>query len=225
MPHDWSPEEDALLGVMPDREVARRIGVSAEITRNRRLKLGIPAYRPPPRQCRVCEKPALGRAGFCPLHRQRWRRWGKPDPEEWARAFIEGRLLTCDVCGVSFNGNLGWRYCSQECLEESQRERALERFRNMTGEEKQRAMDRHGERMRRKRQSAWHVRECVSCGEPFRSHPVYVTCGNVVCQRRNMTEQSRNHRARIALADLDQAANELERRANNERESQSGSEG
>ena len=40
--HAWTPEEDALLGTVTDREVARRLGVAPVIILNRRKFLGIP---------------------------------------------------------------------------------------------------------------------------------------------------------------------------------------
>lgn len=46
MRHKWTKRSDRLLGRMPDSEVAKRLGVSREAPRRRRIKLGIPAYRP-----------------------------------------------------------------------------------------------------------------------------------------------------------------------------------
>jgi hypothetical protein len=37
----WKPEHEALLGKMPDSEVARRLGVSSSIVKGKRQRLGI----------------------------------------------------------------------------------------------------------------------------------------------------------------------------------------
>ena len=41
---DWSAEEDAKLGAMPDGELAQQIGRTAEAVYLRRMRLKIPAY-------------------------------------------------------------------------------------------------------------------------------------------------------------------------------------
>lgn len=41
----WTPEMDALLGTLPDRAVAERLGVSPLSVSDRRAQLGIPPYR------------------------------------------------------------------------------------------------------------------------------------------------------------------------------------
>ena len=40
----WTPEDEALLGKMPDRDVAERIGAAWLTVKKRREKLGIPAH-------------------------------------------------------------------------------------------------------------------------------------------------------------------------------------
>jgi len=42
--HDWTPEDDAILGTISDHEIARRMGLSWYVVRARRVKLGIPTY-------------------------------------------------------------------------------------------------------------------------------------------------------------------------------------
>lgn len=44
----WTPEEDAILGTVPDREAARRLCRTVGSVRVRRSKLAIPAFRPKP---------------------------------------------------------------------------------------------------------------------------------------------------------------------------------
>lgn len=44
--YDWSPQNVGLLGTMTDQEVADRIGGKADAIREKRLSLGIKAYRP-----------------------------------------------------------------------------------------------------------------------------------------------------------------------------------
>ena len=46
MAHDWTPEEDALLGTATDRAIAAHVGVPPEEVRARRRALGIAAYSP-----------------------------------------------------------------------------------------------------------------------------------------------------------------------------------
>jgi hypothetical protein len=41
----WAPEEEALLGTMPDRDVAKRTGHTLNAVWIRRRKLGIAAFR------------------------------------------------------------------------------------------------------------------------------------------------------------------------------------
>jgi hypothetical protein len=57
--HNWTAAEDALLGTMIDREVARRIGLTPLSVLNRRKKLGISAARPtrPSRPPKIKSKP------------------------------------------------------------------------------------------------------------------------------------------------------------------------
>jgi hypothetical protein len=38
----WTPEERALLGTLPDKEIAQRIGKSRDAVRRKRYKMGIP---------------------------------------------------------------------------------------------------------------------------------------------------------------------------------------
>jgi hypothetical protein len=45
--HNWTAAENALLGKLPDPDVARRIGLTPLSIFRRRTKLGIPAYKPP----------------------------------------------------------------------------------------------------------------------------------------------------------------------------------
>ena len=40
----WTPKADALLGTMPDAEVARQLGVSQQTARRRRIRLGLPIF-------------------------------------------------------------------------------------------------------------------------------------------------------------------------------------
>ena len=47
--HEWTGEEVALLGKVPDEEVARRLGLSYEVVGYRRRRLGIPPCRRPGR--------------------------------------------------------------------------------------------------------------------------------------------------------------------------------
>ncbi|MCX6912693.1 MAG: hypothetical protein NT167_06550, partial [Verrucomicrobia bacterium] len=44
----WTPEQDRLLGTMPDDEVARRVGRTSMAVQKRRFRLGIACYRPEP---------------------------------------------------------------------------------------------------------------------------------------------------------------------------------
>lgn len=44
--YDWTPQNIALLGTMTDQEVADRIGGKADAIREKRLSLGIKAYKP-----------------------------------------------------------------------------------------------------------------------------------------------------------------------------------
>lgn len=44
----WTPQEDALLGTMIDKKVARRLGRRPEAVAQRRRELGIPAFRARP---------------------------------------------------------------------------------------------------------------------------------------------------------------------------------
>lgn len=46
-PHQWTPEEIALLGTMHDAEIARRMGLHRTTVSQRRRKLGIPAFASP----------------------------------------------------------------------------------------------------------------------------------------------------------------------------------
>lgn len=72
-PRVWTPEEQALLGTRPDAELARQLGVGESAISNQRRRLGIPAFVPPIRTCRVCDVKANCRAGFCHTHGERWR--------------------------------------------------------------------------------------------------------------------------------------------------------
>ena len=42
----WTPEHQALIGTMPDREVAARTGHPLKSVKHMRLKLQVPCYRP-----------------------------------------------------------------------------------------------------------------------------------------------------------------------------------
>jgi hypothetical protein len=42
--HTWKPAEDRLLGTASDRNIAKRIGVTALSVFNRRKRLGVPAF-------------------------------------------------------------------------------------------------------------------------------------------------------------------------------------
>ena len=42
--HFWTPEEIALLGTMPDKDAAERIGVTVAAVSFMRYKQGIPRY-------------------------------------------------------------------------------------------------------------------------------------------------------------------------------------
>jgi hypothetical protein len=61
--HNWTAGEDALLGTMIDREVARRIGLTPLSISNRRKKLGIPPARPtrPARPGKIMGKKPIGK--------------------------------------------------------------------------------------------------------------------------------------------------------------------
>ncbi len=41
---NWTPELDALLGTMPDVELAEQLGVNRHVVFKRRVKLGLPRY-------------------------------------------------------------------------------------------------------------------------------------------------------------------------------------
>ena len=42
----WQPEHEAMLGTMPDKQLARKLGLNPETVYRRRKTLGIPSHRP-----------------------------------------------------------------------------------------------------------------------------------------------------------------------------------
>jgi hypothetical protein len=56
----WTPEEDALLGTMPDKKLARRLKRSYEAVAFRRLKEGIPFCNPKRKSWRPEDDQVLG---------------------------------------------------------------------------------------------------------------------------------------------------------------------
>jgi hypothetical protein len=46
-PRTWTPAEDQLLGTMPDRELAARLGCTPAMVFNRRAKLDVPPFTRP----------------------------------------------------------------------------------------------------------------------------------------------------------------------------------
>jgi len=166
----------------------------------------------PAAPCRVCDGKVVSRAGFCHRHNERWRRWGRPDPAEWAAAFVEGRLNTCAVCGKRWNGHHGGRHCSPACLAAWRRERALARYHALSPQEKRVASKRALERGRARRREGWSPRRCVACGEEFLGPDWRVTCGARACRSANITRGSRAYRARRAALEVAEAAAQLERK-------------
>jgi hypothetical protein len=61
----WTPQALALLGKASDRAVARRLGISATTVFHKRLALGIPSYKPPPKRITWTAE-MLGRLGRVP---------------------------------------------------------------------------------------------------------------------------------------------------------------
>jgi hypothetical protein len=198
---------------MPDVEIARRLRINESQVNRHRADLGIPAYAVPLRICRVCDRPANCRAGFCHAHGERWRRWGKPNPDEWAAAFLAGCLNTCAVCGRQWNGYHGCRHCSPECLAAWKREAALARWHTMTPGQQQEAKARQMKRLRAKSAARLGPRTCVICGVVFDGFPWRRFCGPA-CRSKRSTEINREtrrqqYRARLH-SQLDQAIQTIE---------------
>lgn len=162
--------------------------------------------------CRICGKPAGHREGFCHTHGERWRRWGKPDPAEWAAAFLEERLSTCAVCGRQWNGYFGCRHCSPECLKASKRQYSLARFYAKTPEEKRQDTERSLARSREKRAERIEEKLCAICGETFAGFPHEVLCGKPACKSKNQTRGTRAYRSRRAVTEAAALATELKER-------------
>ena len=70
----WTPEMDALLGTLPDRAVAERLGVSPLSVSARRAQLGIPPYRSRHRDIRWT--PEMDAALYTAPARELAERWG-----------------------------------------------------------------------------------------------------------------------------------------------------
>lgn len=60
MPRNWTPNEDALLGTTIDRKVAARLGCTIMQVTNRRIALGVPAFKKNSRDWSPAELALLG---------------------------------------------------------------------------------------------------------------------------------------------------------------------
>ena len=177
-----------------------------------RIPAGRAACRQAARPCLVCGEPSVCRAGLCHTHQERWRRWGKPSPAEWAAAFREGRLNTCAVCGRHWNGYHGCRHCSPECRAAWKREVALARYHALSPEAKREAVHRSLARGRARRAARVEAKPCAVCGTPFEGFPHQILCGRPRCRARNTTRGSRAYRDRRAAREAAELGAELERR-------------
>ncbi|WP_152550536.1 hypothetical protein [Deinococcus sp. RL] len=70
----WTPEMDAALGTLPDRDVAEQLGLSALTVSSRRARLGIPSYRSQHRDVRWT--PEMDAALYAASARELAERWG-----------------------------------------------------------------------------------------------------------------------------------------------------
>lgn len=166
---------------------------------------------PSPRLCLLCAAKATHANGLCHTHGERWRRWGKPPVEEWVAAFREQRLNTCAVCGKRWNGYLGCRHCSPECLASCKRQAALARWRALSPEAKRAASLRAQERLRVQREQRKTEKPCVICGALFVGFPHQTLCGEPRCKSKNTTRGSHRYRARRAAFEAAELMAELER--------------
>jgi hypothetical protein len=66
----WTPEQDRLLGTMPDDEVARRVGRTRMAVQKRRFRLGIGDKRPERRPWTEAELALLGTLSDAELARR-----------------------------------------------------------------------------------------------------------------------------------------------------------
>ncbi len=184
---------DHLLGTMRDTDLARQLNIGADAVRYRRAKLGIAAFRPAQRLCRICGEKATHAVGLCHTHGERWRRWGKPPVEEWVAAFLAGALNTCTVCGRTWNGYHGSRTCSPECEMERRRREALARWHAKSEAEKAAATRRAKERTQRRSEERLVTVACAICGAHFVGLPFRRFC-SAPCRSKRSTEINRGNR-------------------------------
>lgn len=163
--------------------------------------------------CAVCgQRTGTKVIRMCHTHRERWRRWGSPEPwQEWAEACREDRLNTCEGCGKQFNGAQGRISLCHDCDQVRRRKRALDRWYAMSPEDRQVENERRkqrGRRETRKRRQRIQVVVCTICGREFRGFPHRKFCGTR-CRQESANRQRREIRRRVKLLQLLQEQNTL----------------
>lgn len=197
-------------GCIRDRSEMR---CAAQGKRTIHLCLGCEA--PAGKSCIICGQPRARSVGLCHTHGERWRRWGKPPIGEWVADFLAGRLNSCEICGAKWNGYHGARYCAN-CggpTGERRRRDALDRWRQLSDDEKRAAREATLARGRAKRRAKFVERWCVICGDSLGVvSPVRALCKKYGCKRAYTQAKVDACRARAAAADLHSVIGELQRR-------------